>query len=140
MRTTRSGPPATIVCPSGSTASAYTDALGPAASGGLSVMSGAAPRAGAGAYDVDVDEDKGEVDREEEETAAAAVVVVERERSQSLMVRSKEPETMYFCSRLRGEVVNARGRRATAAGGWRGRRDGRTSGRDSARSRGACRP
>ena len=48
--------------------------------------------------------------------------VVERERSQSLMVRSNDPETMYFCSRLRGD-----GRRARVSGARR-----RLSGRGDA--------
>ena len=47
--------------------------------------------------------------------------VVERERSQSLMVRSNDPETMYFCSRLCG---NGRRTRVSGARRWlSGRRD-----------------
>lgn len=71
MRTTRSGPPETIVCPCGSTASAYIDALGPDDSGGVRVMRG-----------------------------CAVAACEARERSQSLMVRSKEPDETQPCPRL----------------------------------------
>jgi hypothetical protein len=71
MRTTRSGPPETTMCPCGSTASAYIDDLAPEGSGGVRVMIGLA---------VDCCE--------------------ARERSQSLTVRSKEPDAIQPWSRL----------------------------------------
>lgn len=69
--------------PKGSHARAYTEDLGAVASGGLSVTRGAC-EVGRAVEVVVVEGEEGE----------------ERVRSQILMVRSKEPEAIQFCSRL----------------------------------------
>jgi hypothetical protein len=70
---TRSGDPDAIVWPNGSAASAYIDALAAEASGGLRVISGVGDD-----WPTDLF------------------------KSHSLIVRSKEPEAIQFCSGLHG--------------------------------------